>query len=87
MKIAIHTQSQSEYSELMEHLEEKGYEWETGQAPTNQDYFDEYKDQTVICIDDMYITYCRYTFAVNDEYTIIPFYELKDNNYKIEIQL
>lgn len=87
MKIAIHTKTESEYLELMKYLEEKEYDWETGLKPTDPNYFEDYKDQTVICFDVMDITYCRYTSAVVDGYKIIPFADLKANNFKIEIQL
>lgn len=87
MKVAIHTPTEAEYNELMEYLQEKDYEWKTGFLPTQVNNHDEYKDQTVICLSDMDITYCRYTYAVVECYQIIPFSELKANNYKIEVQL
>lgn len=50
-KIAVHCNTQEEYDELMELLEEYGFRWKSGSKPTCLNAFKVYKSKTYINID------------------------------------
>ena len=87
MRIAISTPTEAEYNELMEHLESKGYECSSLIADYAWEY---YVDKTAIYLETGELDTVEYSdveFYEQEKYPVIPYSELKANNFKIEIQL
>lgn len=54
------------YDKLMQQLEKAGYTWANARKPTEANYWDWYKDKTVICIDLKQKTFNFYKDAYVD---------------------
>lgn len=87
MRIAISTPTEAEYNELMEHLESKGYIWADEKKPTEYDFWFKEMQDTAISITEKEIQYADTHFYREENYFVIPYSELKANNFKIVIEM
>lgn len=76
---AYHVKDEDRYNELMKKLEEQGYATRYGIRPTETNYWDYYKQETVIyCEKDRSITYSQlsyYETEQKDNYDLIEYHE------------